>query len=134
MGSDAAEKLARAVLDATDDGTPTGEDYFITKARFEEAVRAVVASGVLAPYVSSDDAADHRLGTSIQDMEPLDGCGGVLGGVAVKCGSCGKRFVIEFNRYRTDHPVLSCPYCSVRATAKPPEGAHFYDIRTNWGD
>lgn len=134
MGSDAAEKLARAVLAATDGGTPTGEDYFITKARFEEAVRAVVASGVLAPYVPSDDVADHRLGTSVQNMGPLHGSGGVLTGVAVECGSCGKRFIIEFNRFRERECDATCPYCSVRARAVPPEGGRFHDNRPYWED
>lgn len=130
MGNSGVEKLARAVLEATG----SADDYFVLTSRFEDAVRAVVASGVLTPYVPSDDAPDHRLGTSIQDMGPLDGNGGVLSAVAVKCGSCGKRFMVEFNRYRQREVVLTCPYCSVRATAKPPEGARFHDSRTNWGD
>lgn len=55
---DAAEQLARAVLDACCEGT---DDFFVTTARFDAAVAAVVASGVLA-------AAQPE---PVGDLEPL---------------------------------------------------------------
>jgi hypothetical protein len=83
---------------------------------------------------------NHQLGTSIQDLGPLDGSGSVLDGLAVRCGCCGKRFMVEQRLLKLkmgssiwdlkpqQGTVIGCPYCAeVREVT--PVGSVLRDTR-----
>ena len=71
----------------------------------------------------------HKLGTSIQRMGPLDGNGSVQDAVAIVCGHCNMRFMVQMHglfelgasiwnlRSPLSKRKLYCPYCGEHAHA-----------------
>lgn len=79
----------------------------------------------------------HELGTSVQNMGPLDGNGSVLAGLAVRCGRCNERFMTLMHLRIVDPQTeddnhLTCPYCGTRKAAVPLR-SWFHDDR-NWSE
>jgi hypothetical protein len=85
----------------------------------------------------SSSHIEHILGTSVQDIDPLDGNGIVDNGLAVLSGCCNKIFVVEKDIISYGASIwimrppdfeLSCPYCGTRCPIKAT-GSRLRDTR-----
>ena len=70
-----------------------------------------------------------RVGSSVQDLGPLDGSGGVCSGLAILCPKCNGRFMLD--RCKLGNLLGQegcCPYCSERSRY-PTDPPRAHDTR-----